>query len=134
MSHYLETDFCSQDDGLDYIFAMMGAIYGATFNRHFEGIDPSIVRSVWKDQVKTFLTYKPSLDFAIQHLNADHPPSAIKFRNLCNSGPSIPVKPVLKIERKLTAHEQIEADRAKAEGLQKLKELKEFYSRKINEL
>jgi hypothetical protein len=42
MSNYLETDFCTKEDGLDYIFAVMGATYGAAFNRHFEGMDLDI--------------------------------------------------------------------------------------------
>jgi hypothetical protein len=48
---------------------------------------------------------------------------------LCNAGPNIPVKPVVKIERKKTLHEQIEADKAKAEGLAKLAELKKQWSK-----
>jgi len=39
MSSYLETDFCSPDDGLDYIFGRMMAIFGASFARHFDQID-----------------------------------------------------------------------------------------------
>lgn len=129
MSNYSENDFSTEDDGLDYIFTMMHAIYGASFNRHFDGVEPELVRQVWKDQIGKFLTYRPSLDHAIKLLNADYVPSAIKFRDFCNSGPEIPKKPVVMIEKKLTIHEQIEMDRAKAEGLAKLKELKEQYKR-----
>jgi hypothetical protein len=64
------------------------------------------------------------MDFAIAKLEGEFIPSAIKFRNLCNSGPAIPVKPVVQIERKKTLHEQIEADKARAEGLAKLAELR----------
>lgn len=124
MSNYSESDFCSIDDGLDYIFAVMGAIYGAAFNRHFEGMDLGIVRKVWSDQLGKFLTYKPSLDYAIKRLSPDFPPSAIKFRDFCNAGPEIPVKPMLRIERKPTLHEQITTAKAKHEALAKLAELK----------
>lgn len=124
MSNYLETDFCTQDQGLDYIFARMMAIFGTPFNRHFDGIDPDFVRQEWKYQLGKFLTYRPSMDFAINKLDGDFIPSAIKFRNLCNSGPEIPVKPMVQIERKKTLHEQIKADKAKAEGLAKLSELR----------
>lgn len=127
MSNYLETDFCTQDQGLDYIFARMMAIFGAPFNRHFDGLDAEFVRQEWKLQLGKFLTYRPSMDFAIAKLDGEFIPSAIKFRNLCNSGPEIPNKPMVQIERKKTLHEQIEADRVKAEGLAKLAELKKQF-------
>lgn len=133
MSNYLESDFCTIDDGLDYIFAVLGAIYGAGFNRHWEGMDLGVVRKVWADQLGKFLTYKPSMDYAIKRCSPDFPPSAIKFRDFCNSGPEIPQKPMLKIERQPTLHERIEAQRVKAEALQKLAELKKQYEKSISE-
>ena len=130
MSNYLETDFCTQDQGLDYIFGRMMAIFGAPFNRHFDGLDPEFVRDEWKVQLGKFLTYRPSMDFAISKLDGEFIPSAIKFRNLCNQGPQIPIKPMVQIERKKTLHEQIEADRVKSEALAKLAELKNQYKSK----
>jgi hypothetical protein len=130
MSNYSETDFCSQDQGLDYIFGRMMAIFGAPFNRHFDGLDPEFVRDEWKVQLGRFLTYRPSMDFAIAKLDGEFIPSAIKFRNLCNQGPTIPIKPFVQIERKKTLHEQIEADRVKAEALAKLVELKKQFGAK----
>jgi hypothetical protein len=129
MSNYLEADFCTQDQGLDYIFARMMAIFGTPFNRHFDGIDPDFVRQEWKNQLGKFLTYRPSMDFAIAKLDGEFIPSAIKFRNLCNSGPEIPVKPMVQIERKKTLHEQIQADKVKAEGLAKLAELRKAFTK-----
>lgn len=136
MSNYLESDFCTVEDGLDYIFAVLGAIYGAGFNRHWEGMDLGVVRKVWADQLGKFLTYKPSMDYAIKRCSPDYPPSAIKFRDFCNSGPEIPKKPMQKIEHQPTLHEKIEAQRIKAEALQKLAKLKQQYEefkRKNNE-
>jgi hypothetical protein len=49
---------------------------------------------------------------------------------LCNQGPQIPIKPLVQIERKKTLHEQIEADRVKAEALAKLAQLKNQYKSK----
>jgi hypothetical protein len=129
MSNYLETDFCTQDQGLDYIFGRMMAIFGAPFNRHFDGLDPEFVRQEWKNQLDKFLTYRPSMDFAIAKLDGEFIPSAIKFRNLCNAGPDIPVKPLVQIERKKTLHEQIQADKARAEGLAKLAELRKAFTK-----
>lgn len=119
MSAYLETDFCSPDDGLDYIFGRMMAIYGSSFARHFDGVDPGLVRQEWKKQLGTFLTYRPSMDFGIDSLDGDFVPSAIKFRNLCNAGPEIPVKPVPQITRQRTQAE-IEATEAAKEKAKKL--------------
>jgi hypothetical protein len=127
MSNYSETDFCQAEEGLDYIFGRMSAIYGAAFLRHWEGVDHNLIRQEWANQLGRFLTYRPSMDFAIDKLNEEFVPSAIKFRNLCNQGPEIPVKPLPQIERKLTIHEQIESDRIKTEALAKLAEMKKQY-------
>lgn len=124
MSNYSEADFCTQDEGLDYIFGRMLAIFGASFNRHFDGIDPGFVRDEWKNQLGRFLTYRPSMDYAIGRLDGEFVPSAIKFRNLCNAGPDIPVKPVLRIEKQMTEAQKqvIEQHKAKArEWLAKMK-------------
>jgi hypothetical protein len=113
MSNYSETDFCTQDQGLDYIFGRMMAIFGAPFNRHFDGLDPDFVRQEWKNQLGRFLTYRPSMDFAIAKLDGDFIPSAIKFRNLCNAGPEIPVKETLQIVKQSTEAEKKEALKAR---------------------
>ena len=89
MSNYLQNN-CTQDEGLDYIFGRMSAIYGAAFLRHWEGIDLELVRQEWQRQLGNFLTYRPSLDYAIDRLGGDFVPSAIKFREFCNAGPAVP--------------------------------------------
>jgi len=86
----MNQDFCDKDTGFDYIFTRMSAIYGAGFSRHWDGINANHVREEWKRQLGIFLTYRPSMDYAIDCLSADYPPSAIKFRNLCIDGPRIP--------------------------------------------
>jgi hypothetical protein len=124
MSNYSETDFCETSEGLDYIFGYMSAVYGASFTRHWEQVDPELVRSVWHKELGKFLTYKPTLDYALSHLPANMPPSAIAFRKTCNDGPSIPVKPVLRIERQQTQYEKARVEMAKSVALAKLAELK----------
>jgi hypothetical protein len=79
------------DDGLDYVFARMSAIYGSAFSRHWDGIDPSLIRQEWKRQLGVFLTNQASLDYAIDRLGGDFVPSAIKFREFCNAGPAVPL-------------------------------------------
>lgn len=124
MSNYLETDFCEPEEGLDYIFGYMSAVYGASFTRHWEQVDPALVRSVWQKELGKFLTYKPSLEYALGHLPPVMPPSAIAFKNTCNAGPAIPVKPVLRIEKQMTQYEKARAEMLKSEALAKLAELK----------
>ena len=124
MSNYLETDFCEPSEGLDYIFGYMSAVYGASFTRHWEQVDPDLVRSVWQKELGKFLTYKPTLEYALGHLPANMPPSAIAFRKTCNDGPAIPVKPVLRIERQPTQYEKARTEILKSEALAKLAELK----------
>lgn len=124
MSNYSETDFCKQDEGLDYIFARMMAIFGAPFNRHFDGIDPDIVRQEWKEQLGRFLTYRPSMDYAIKQLDGEFIPSAIKFRKLCNAGPHIPSKPVLLIEKQMTEAQKQVIENHKAQAREWLAKMK----------
>ena len=93
MSDYLESDFCDPDQGLDYLFARMGAIYGATFIRHWEGVDLEIVRDTWKEVLGIYLTYRPSMDSALKAMDDTYIPSALAFKKLCILGPRIPRKP-----------------------------------------
>jgi hypothetical protein len=124
MSNYLETDFCSVEQGIDYIFGRMSAIYGAAFLRHWEGVDHKLIRHEWANQLGKFLTYRPSMDFAIAKLDGDFVPSAIKFRNLCNQGPEIPVKPVVQIVRQRTQAEISSTQAAREKAAAMLAELK----------
>lgn len=124
MSNYLETDFCTPEEGLDYIFGYMQAVYGASFTRHWEQVEPELVRSVWQKELSRFLTYKPSLEHALSHLPPAMPPSAVAFKNLCLAGPKIPVKPMERIERQQTQYERARTEILKAEALAKLAELR----------
>lgn len=130
MSSYSETDFCEAGDGLDYIFAVMGAIYGATFTRHFERVDVDVIRQVWTEKLGVFLTYKPTLDYALDNMPAKMPPTALEFRNICRDGPRIPQKPTVLIERQPTEYEKAMTEIKKSEALAKLKELKAQFSAK----
>lgn len=124
MSSYSETDFCRPEEGLDYVFGRMMAIFGASFNRHFDGIDPALVRQEWMEQLGRFLTYRPSMDYAISKLDGEFVPSAIKFRNLCNAGPHIPAKPVLQIEKQMTEAQKQVIEQHKAQAREWLAKMK----------
>jgi hypothetical protein len=119
MSNYSKADFVDVDQGLDYVFVMLGGIYGQAFNRNWEGMDLEVVRQIWKDQIGRFLTYKPSLDYAFTRLNGDFPPSAIKFREFCNAGPAIP-----RDEQQITYNPKPVDPAVVAEAKRKLAELR----------
>jgi len=122
-----QNDFCDADSGFDYIFSTMNAIYGARFETNWQNVDPQIIRQVWKERLGRFLTYQPSLDYALAHLKGEFPPSAVTFREMCNAGPNIPDKPVVAITRQKTQAEIAEGERVKAEALQRLAELRKSY-------
>jgi len=123
MLDYLESDFCQPEDGLDYIFGRMSAIYGASFMRHWEGVDHTLIRQTWLEFLGVFVTYRPKIDYALKHMDPKFPPSALEFKNLCNDGPQIPPKPVPKIVKQPPTQEEIErAEANKQEALAKLRE------------
>jgi len=123
-----QNDFCDADSGFDYIFSTMNAIYGARFESNWQNVDPQIIRQVWKERLGRFLTYKPSLDYALGHLKGEFPPSAVTFREMCNAGPNIPDKPVVAITRQKTQAEIAEGERVKAEAIAKLAALRKSYT------
>ncbi len=125
-----EQDFCNADDGFDYIFTKMNAIYGATFANHWREIDPDIIRDTWKQNCWIGLTYRPKMDYALQHMNPDRPPSALAFAKLLIDGPAIPVKPLTLITKQLTEEEQAVLQEAKANAMERLKQLSEEMRRK----
>jgi len=116
-------DFCDADSGFDYIFSKMNAIYGATFANHWRDVDPKLIRQVWIEECGRMLTYRPKMDYALQHMNPDRPPSALAFKKLLNDGPRIPDKPNFHIERQLTAAEVAEQKRRGEEAKAKLAEM-----------
>jgi len=118
MSNYSQND-CTQDEGLDYIFGRMSAIYGAAFLRHWEGVDLELVRQEWKQQLGRFLTYRPSMDYSIDRLKGEFPPSAITFREYCNAGPNIP-----RDELQITYDPKPVDPEVVAEARRKLKEMR----------
>jgi hypothetical protein len=69
------------------------------------------------------------MDFAIAKLDGEFIPSAIKFRNLCNQGPHIPVKEVLKIEKQSTQADK----KAALEAKEKAKKWLEQHKWRTNE-
>jgi len=129
MLDYLESDFTTADNGMDYIFGKMGAIYGASFARHWDGVDLGLVRQTWKEMLGVYATYKPTLDFALNSMNQSFVPSAIAFKDLCSQAGRIPNKPNSMIEKQLTTEEKIKQATEKAKAMQKIKEFTNNFGR-----
>jgi len=126
MSNYLAD--CTPDEGLDYIFGRMAATYGASFMRHWDGVDPNLVRNVWKDDVGIYLTSRESMDYALKHMHPDFPPSSISFAKQCLSGPPMKKKPVVMIENTLTEAEKVELRLKKEKALRDLAALRKSFA------
>ena len=122
------TNFCETDYGFDYIFGRMNAIYGNDFSRKWDGIDANLIRNEWIVTLGSFLTYKPSMDYALAHLDPARPPSSLQFRKLCQDGPVIPPKePLVQIDHKAPQY----SEKAKQEALAKLAELRKEFSKRL---
>ena len=121
MSNYSELDFCTPDQGLDYIFGKMGAIYGAAFTRHWDGVDLGLVRDTWKEMLGVYATYKPTIDFALNSMDKSFVPSAIAFKDLCCQAGRIPVKPERTITHQKTQAEIEASAKAKEEAMAQLR-------------
>jgi hypothetical protein len=118
------SNLLNHDDGLDYVFARLSAIFGAAFSRHWDGIEPGLIRQEWKRQLGNFLIHKPSLDYAIDRLDGEFVPSAIKFREYCNAGPAIPSN-----DPQITYNPTPVSPEVVAEAKRKLAELKKHYAK-----
>ena len=121
MSNYLESDFTSADNGLDYIFGKMSAIYGAAFTRNWDGVDLGLVRDTWKEMLGVYATYKPTLDFALNSMDKSFVPSAIAFKELCEQAGRIPVKPERTITHQPTQEEIEKNAKARDEAIAKIR-------------
>lgn len=119
---YSASDFTSPDNGLDYVFGKMGAIYGAQFTRHWDNVDASLIRQTWKELLGVYATYKPSLDFALGAMSDKYIPSALEFKNLCVQAGRIPVKPEATITHQKTQAEIVEAAKMREEAIASLKQ------------
>lgn len=119
MPTYCASDFCSIENGIKYLFARMGAIYGASFTRHWEGVDQAIIRQTWGEILGRYATYRPSLDFALKSMGK-FVPSAIEFKDLCTQGPRIPDKPHSLITKQPTQEELAVTADQKAKAMQEI--------------
>ena len=118
-----QRDFCDKDSGFDYVFTKMNAIYGSAFENNWRNVDPDIVRQTWIEACGIGLTYKPKMDYALQHMNADRPPSALAFAKLLLDGPRIPQKEHSIIEHQRTKEDEERNEKLRKEAVLRLREL-----------
>jgi hypothetical protein len=116
-------DFCDADSGFEYCFARMHAIYGAAFEYHWANVDAEVVRQTWKEVCSPGLSYRPKMDYALQYISPDRPPSALQFAKLLSEGPPIPEKPNTQITRQKT---QAELAEEKSRGEEARKQIAEM--------
>ena len=121
----MSNEFCDANQGFDYIFGRMNAIYGNDFARKWDGIDANLIRNEWVSTLGRLLTYRPMMDYALAHLDPARPPSSLLFRKICQDGPSIPLRqPLAQVEHKVPAY----SEKAKREALAKLALLRKQFT------
>ena len=95
----------------------MSIIYGSVFRNHFGDTDRQSVIDTWADILGVYSTYRPSMDFSLNNMDAKFIPSALAFRDLCRQGPRIPSKPHTLITKQPTQAEVAMTAKAKNEAL-----------------
>lgn len=120
-----QSDFCDADTGFDYVFARMNAVYGAMFQNNWKNVDADIIRQTWKEICGIGLTYRPKMDYALQYMNPERPPSALQFAKLLNEAPRIPDKPDFYIAQQKTQAELAQEKQRGEEARKKLSEMLE---------
>jgi len=122
------SNYCNADAGFDYIFGRMNAIYGNDFARKWEGIDANLIRSEWMQTLGKFLTYKPSMDYALENLPPDRPPSSLQFRKICQGGPNVPIPDAVQLANNPTVKY---TEEQKRKALADLAELRNSFAKEM---
>jgi hypothetical protein len=113
--------FGGSDDStlaVEHVFKSMAAMYGAAWDRSFGATPMKDSKTAWAFQLGQFThsqTAKRAILWALQNL-PDFVPSAIAFRNLCRSAPSVmvPALPAPKADPVRIASELAKLGQAKA--------------------
>lgn len=122
-NEYKESDFCTKEDGIQYLFKMLSIIYGARLSTHWGEMNMASVMEVWKNMIGNYLTYRPTIDFAIKNLDpSGFVITPMAFVNLCKQAGRIPVKPERTITHQPTQAEIAKNAKAKEEAIAKLRE------------
>lgn len=74
------------DNWIDALFARLTGLYGNRFTNMWTGIDPNLVRTTWATELAGM--QPSSIKYALEHLPAEFPPSALQFKELCFQKPA----------------------------------------------
>jgi len=120
---YKESDFCTKEDGIRYVFKMFSIIYGSKITNHWGDMNVSAVMDVWKEMIGNYLTYRPILDFALKNLDPKgFVTTPMAFADLCKQAGRIPVKPSQTLTHQKTEIELQNDVKLKEEALNKIKQ------------
>lgn len=73
------------DNWIDALFARLTGLYGNRFTNMWTGIDANLVRTTWAGELAG--VRPESIKYALEHLPAEFPPSALQFKALCLQKP-----------------------------------------------
>lgn len=123
MNEYKESDFCTEDEGIKYVFKMFSIIYGSKITNHWGGMNVNVVMDTWKNMIGKYLTYRPTLDFALNNLDpSGFVTNPMAFKQLCSQAGRIPVKPDQTLTHQKLESEKIADEKAKLEALEKIRQ------------
>lgn len=74
-------------DWVERLFSRLVVRYGASFMRQYDGVDLRLVKGDWAVALSGFSA--PAIAYGLEHLPADFPPNAIKFRDICRKAPEV---------------------------------------------
>ena len=115
---YKESDFCTKEEGIQYLFKMLSIIYGARLSNHWGDMKLSAVMEVWKNMIGNYLTYRPIIDFALKNLDpTGFVITPMAFIELCKQAGRIPVKPERTITHQPTQEEIEKNAKARDEAI-----------------
>lgn len=84
-------------DWVDRLFGRLAIRFGSQWLHKWEGLDMKAVKLDWADQLAGLQEpdRQHALRYGIEHLPADHPPTAAQFRALCARAPEYVARPAL---------------------------------------
>lgn len=69
------------------LFDRLTVRYGESFQRQYGKLDPELVKADWAQVLDGMRDHPEAIAWALDHLPADYPPTALRFRDLCRAAP-----------------------------------------------
>lgn len=79
---------------IDRIFDKLTMVYGHQFIGRWSGLDLVKVKADWAHELDGMEAHPKAISYALQHLDPDHPPTVLQFRDICRRAPE-PKPPAL---------------------------------------